>query len=183
VHDRARRIGHWAGLVSLALFAIGGLWVAFGGIGLRITSAVLPNGPSNPMRTTSIHQSGAWLINYGQHPWMLIAPLLGFAGAALALLGIRYRREVAALTGSSLSAVGIIATVGLSMFPYILPSTVDAHSSLTVWNASSTAPTLFIMLIATAIFLPLILLYTAWVYRVMWGRVTSAEVATNPDFY
>jgi cytochrome d ubiquinol oxidase subunit II len=39
------------------------------------------------------------------------------------------------------------------------------------------------MLIATVIFLPLILLYTAWVYRVMWGRVTSADVATNPDFY
>jgi cytochrome d ubiquinol oxidase subunit II len=183
VHDRARRIGHWAGLVSLALFAIGGLWIAFGGIGLRITSAVLPNGPSNPLRTTSIHQGGAWLLNYGQHPWMLVAPVLGFAGAALALLGIRYGREVAALTGSSLSALGIIATVGLSMFPYILPSTVDAHSSLTVWNASSSAPTLFIMLIATVIFLPLILLYTAWVYRVMWGRVTSADVATNPDFY
>jgi len=183
VHDRARQIGFWAGIASAALFAIGGVWVAIGGIGFHITSLTVPGGPSNPLRTTSVAQGGAWLLNYGLHPWMLAAPLLGFVGAALALFGIRYRHEVAALAGSSLSAVGIIATVGLSMFPYILPSTVDAHSSLTVWNASSTAPTLFIMLISTVIFLPLILLYTAWVYRVMWGRVTSADVATNPDFY
>jgi cytochrome d ubiquinol oxidase subunit II len=183
VHDRARALGSDAGLASIALFAIGGLWVAFGGIGFRITSDVMPGGPSNPLRTTSIHQGGAWLLNFGLHPWMLLAPVLGFGGAVLALLGIRHRREVAALAGSSLSAIGIIATVGLSMFPYILPSTVDENSSLTVWNASSSAPTLFIMKIATVIFLPLILLYTAWVYRVMWGRVTSADVATNPDFY
>ena len=45
VHDRARRFGLWAGLVSLALFAIGGVWVAVGGIGFRITSAILPGGP------------------------------------------------------------------------------------------------------------------------------------------
>ena len=147
------------------------------------TSTLVPTGPSNPMHTTSVHQGGAWLTNYGLHPWMMIAPILGFAGAALALLGIRVRHEVAALAGSSLSAVGIIATVGLSMFPYILPSTVDANSSLTVWNASSSPATLFIMVISTVIFLPLILIYTAWVYKVMWGRVTAAEVSTNPDFY
>ncbi|MBW4022043.1 MAG: cytochrome d ubiquinol oxidase subunit II [Proteobacteria bacterium] len=183
VHDRARRIGSWAGIASLALFIIGGFWVAFGGLGFRITSVVVPGAPSNPMWTTSVAQGGAWLLNYGAHPWMLLAPVLGIGGAGLALLGIRHRLEIAALAGSSISALGIIATVGLSMFPFILPSTVDAHSSLTVWNASSSMPTLFIMLIATVIFLPLILLYTAWVYRVMWGRITGADVATNPDFY
>ncbi len=31
--------------------------------------------------------------------------------------------------------------------------------------------TLFIMLVSTVIFLPIILLYTTWVYRVMWGKV------------
>ena len=116
-------------------------------------------------------------------PWFLAAPVLGLAGALLAFAGIRLRLESAALAGSSLSAFGIIATIGLSMFPYILPSTIDAHSSLTVWNASSSAPTLFVMLIVTAVLLPLVLLYTAWVYRVLWGRVTSEAVATNPDFY
>jgi cytochrome d ubiquinol oxidase subunit II len=39
------------------------------------------------------------------------------------------------------------------------------------------------MLVVTIIFLPLILLYTAWVYRVLWGRVTSEDVGRNPHFY
>jgi cytochrome d ubiquinol oxidase subunit II len=37
------------------------------------------------------------------------------------------------------------------------------------------------MLIATAIFMPLILAYTAWVYRVLWGKVTEADVAEHAD--
>ncbi|POA52041.1 cytochrome d ubiquinol oxidase subunit 2, partial [Pseudomonas sp. GW460-R15] len=88
--------------------------------------------------------------------------VLGFVGAALALVGIRGKSEPAALAGSTLSAAGIIATVGLSMFPFILPSSIDAHSSLTVWNASSSESTLFLMVIVTVVFLPIVLAYTAW---------------------
>ncbi len=88
-----------------------------------------------------------------------------------------------AFAGSSASAAGIIATVGLSMFPFILPSSVDPRSSLTVWNASSSHLTLFVMLVVTVVFLPLVLLYTAWVYRVLWGRSTTGALATNPDLY
>jgi cytochrome d ubiquinol oxidase subunit II len=109
--------------------------------------------------------------------------VLGFGGAALALFGIRRGSESAAFAGSSASALGIIATVGLSMFPFILPSSIDSHSSLTVWNASSSAKTLGIMLFVTVVLLPIVVAYTAWAYKVMFGRVTSQEVATNPDFY
>jgi DNA-binding transcriptional ArsR family regulator len=108
--------------------------------------------------------------------------VLGFAGALLALLSIRQEREPLALAGSSLSALGIIATVGCSMFPYILPYSIDAHSSLTVWNASSTHKTLGIMLFVTAVFPPIVLAYTAWAYKVMFGRVvlTDAELCVFP---
>lgn len=183
VHERARRYGSLAAMASVLLFAIGGLFVAFGDIGFHITSAVDPAGPSNPLRATSIPLGGGWLGNYAAHPWMIAAPALGLIGAALALLGIRLRLELPALAGSGLSTLGIISTVGLCMFPFILPSSTDAHSSLTVWNASSSQPTLLMMLFATVVFLPLILLYTAWVYRMMSGRVTAAGIATNPDLY
>lgn len=183
VADRARIIGTAAGLLSLVLFAVGGLFVAFGGMGYAITGAVDVNGFSNPMRTTVEAVSGAWLTNYGRYPWMLIAPALGFLGAAAALVGLWRRSEPLAFGGSSASAVGIISTVGLSMFPFILPSSIDPQSSLTVWNASSSHVTLFIMLLVTVVFLPLILLYTAWVYRVLWGRSTTQALKTNPDLY
>ena len=98
-------------------------------------------------------------------------------------MGIRARREALAFGGSSAAATGIIATVGLSMFPFILPSSIDPASSLTVWNASSSHMTLFNMLLVTLLFLPIVLLYTAWAYKVMFGRVTLQDVRTNPDFY
>lgn len=183
VHDRARRFGTIAALLSILLFAAGFLFIAYGDLGYRIVGPVDPIGPSNPLHTSSVAAAGAWLDNYRAYPWMMAAPLLGFAGAALALVGIRQGREALAFTGSSCAALGIIASVGCSMFPYILPSSIDAHSSLTVWNASSTHKTLGIMLVCTLVFLPIVLAYTAWAYKVMFGRVTTDDVRTNPDFY
>ncbi|MEO1039840.1 MAG: cytochrome d ubiquinol oxidase subunit II [Pseudomonadota bacterium] len=182
VRDRARVFGRLAGYGVLVLFALGGAWVAFGSIGFAQVGSVDPNGPSNPLRTETIAEAGAWLKNYAAHPWTALAPILGFAGAGLALFGLRISSEALAFLGSKLSVFGIIATVGVSMFPFILPSSIDPNASLTVWNASSSHLTLFIMLIVTAIFLPIVLAYTAWAFKVMWGRVTSEDVASG-DMY
>lgn len=181
VRDRARALAPIFALGSVLLFAGAGIWVAFGDLGFA-ASAVDPNGPSNPLLTETTAEAGAWLNNYAAHPWTILAPVLGFGGALLALIGVRISSEWLAFTGSKLSVFGIIATVGVSMFPFILPSSIDPASSLTVWNSSSSHLTLFIMLIVTAIFLPIVLLYTAWAFKVMWGRVTSEQV-TSGDMY
>ena len=183
VRDRARAIGSVAAILSIVLFAVGGLFVAYGGLGYRLEGVADPFGPSNPVRGTTVATAGAWLANYAAHPWMIVAPVLGFLGAVVALAGVRSGKDALALTGSSLAATGIISTVGLSMFPFILPSSIDAHSSLTVWNASSSQTTLGIMLVVVVIFLPIVLAYTAWAYRVMFGRVTERQVVSSPDFY
>ncbi|WP_295707902.1 cytochrome d ubiquinol oxidase subunit II [uncultured Brevundimonas sp.] len=183
IGDRARRFGTIAAILSLVLFAAGGLYVAFGPLGFRIVGEVDPNGWSNPLRTAVEAAPGAWLDNYGRYPWMVIAPALGFLGTAAALVGLWRRSEPLAFGGSSVGTLGIISTVGLSMFPFILPSSIEPQSSLTAWNASSSHVTLFIMLVVTIIFLPLILLYTSWVYKVLWGRSTTAALRTNPDLY
>ena len=70
----------------------------------------------------------------------------------------------------------IIATVGLAMFPILLPSSSNPSHSLAVFDASSSRATLRNMLIATAIFMPMILAYTGWVYRVLWGKVGEKSV-------
>jgi cytochrome d ubiquinol oxidase subunit II len=180
---RARRFGLWAGALSLLLFALGGLMVAMGDMGVRLADGVDPNGPSNPLMHPAVAAPGAWLDNYAAAPWTLIAPILGFAGPLLAMLGIARRWDVGVFLGSSLGVIGIISTVGLSMFPVILPSSIDPASSLTVWNASSSHMTLWIMLLAVIIFLPLVLLYTAWVFKVLFGRVTTEEVRASADYY
>lgn len=176
VAERARRFGTVAALIVIVLFALGGLFLWTGIDGYRIASAIDVEGPSNPLLKTVEHSAGAWLANYGSHPWMMIAPALGFLGAAAALLAMLARREVTVLLFSKLAIFGIISTVGLSMFPFILPSSLDPRSSLTVWDASSSHLTLFIMLVVAVIFLPIVLAYTAWVYRVLWGKVDEATV-------
>jgi cytochrome d ubiquinol oxidase subunit II len=181
VRDRARALAPRFALASMVLFALGGLWVAFADFGY-IASAVDTNGPSNPLLTETVREGGAWLNNYVAYPWMIAAPALGFGGAALALFGLRANSETLTFLGSKLSVVGIISTVGVSMFPFILPSSIDPASSLTVWNSSSSHTTLFIMLVVTVIFLPIVLAYTAWAFKVMWGRVTTEQVQ-SPDMY
>lgn len=183
VRDRARTIGSIASLGALALFAVGYAFVRFGDLGFRLDPGVDLAGPSNPLRSGATAAPGAWLDNYSAYPWMITAPVLGFLGSVLAFVGIRMGREALAFGGSSMAALGIIATVGLSMFPFILPSSIDPRSSLTVWNASSSHLTLFIMLVVTVIFLPIVLAYTAWVFKVLWGRVTLDSLRTNPDLY
>ena len=54
---------------------------------------------------------------------------------------------------------------------------------MTVWDSSSSHLTLGIMLVATAIFLPIILAYTTWVYRVMKGKTSAEEMGDNPNAY
>jgi cytochrome d ubiquinol oxidase subunit II len=183
VAERATRFGRMAAAATVALFALAGLWVAFGIDGYVVTSVQEAAGPSNPLAKTVVTQAGAWLNNYHAYPWMITAPVLGFVGSlvALAALGIRWFKI--ALAGSSLAIFGIISTAGLSLFPFLLPSSIDPAVSLTVWDASSSHLTLFIMLLATVVFLPIVLAYTAWVYHVMRGPVNAASIGRNPNAY
>ncbi|UHD45664.1 cytochrome d ubiquinol oxidase subunit II [Aureimonas altamirensis] len=173
VADRSRTYGRIAALLTLILFALGGLWIAYGIDGYRVTNAIVTTLPSNPLAKTVVLARGGWLSNFGAHRWMMAAPALGLLGALVALAGLSARNGWLAIGGSSLSVTGIVATAGLSMFPFLLPSSLNPGVSLTVWDASSSHLTLFIMLVATLIFLPLILAYTTWVYSVMRGPVTA----------
>ena len=183
VAERARTYGSWAGLATIVLFALGGLWVGFFMDGYAVTSAIDPNGAINPLGKTVALVRGGRLSNYGLYPWMMVAPVLGFLGLAGAVFGLQSRAGVPTLVASSVAILGIIATAGLSLFPFLLPSSVDPAASLTVWDASSSQLTLFIMLAVTVLFLPIILFYTTWVYRVMRGPVTTETLSRNPNAY
>ncbi|WP_136439646.1 cytochrome d ubiquinol oxidase subunit II [Pacificoceanicola onchidii] len=178
VATRARAIGVIAGCVAMGAYALAGLWLAFGIDGFALVQEPVASGPSNPLYS-DVTREGSWLAAYTLRPWIAVAPVMGFLGMAMAIRGLRAGHEVATLLWSKMGITGVIASVGLTMFPFILPSTVDPNSSLTVWDASSSHQTLFIMLIVTLIFMPLILMYTAWVYKVLWGKVTEADVTEN----
>ncbi|WP_018633287.1 cytochrome d ubiquinol oxidase subunit II [Neomegalonema perideroedes] len=176
VAERARSIGSKAALAAAALFVVGGVWVAFLN-GHQIVSVVDPAAASNPLRKSVELVQGGWLSNYAAFPPAILAPVLGILGMLGAAWALRRNLPRRALLASGLGITGIVATVGVSIFPFLLPSALDPRSGLTVWDASSSHFTLFVMLGSTLIFMPLILLYTAWVYRILRGKVDVAAIA------
>ena len=163
----------------ILLFIVDGIWVAFGIEGYAIVGVVDHNGPSDPLSKTVIRGAGAWMANYGLHPLTMLAPALAVGGALATIVLLGRRSNGLAFVTSALSVACVIATAGLSVFPFLLPSSLDPKASLTVWDASSSRLTLEIMLAATLILLPIVIVYTAWVYRVLRGRVTLAYVGDN----
>lgn len=179
VRRRARFAGFIAAPASILLFAIGGVWIAQSGMGYVVTSPLASDTPANPHLYEMSMQGAGWLANYATYPWMIAAPTIGFLGMGVALIGLWRKSEPLAFIGSSASTIGVIASVGASMYPFILPSSLDPGSSLTAWSASSSHLTLFVMLIVTVVFLPIVLAYTAWAFKVMWGRVTADEITRD----
>ena len=180
VRLRAQRAGLIAALLLAVLFILGGVWAARLD-GYALASFAGMDAASNPLNKQVVRQAGALLANYGTMPWTVAAPVLGLVGALLtALLMSLHRFSGLAFVTSALSIAGIIATAGVSLFPFLLPSSIDPVSSLTVWDASSSATTLLVMTVATAIFLPIIIAYTAWVYHVLRGPVTAADIEADP---
>jgi cytochrome bd ubiquinol oxidase subunit II len=176
VQARAGRAAVIGAIVSLVLFAVAGLWIWRGIDGYAIVSAVAPDGPSNPLLKSVVREPGRWFTNYGAHPWMIIAPVLGFAGMLLALYFASVESRAWAIIASSVGILGIISTAGVSMFPFLMPSDIAPAASLTVWDASSSRLTLFVMLVATLIFLPAVVIYTAIAFRALHGMVTASMI-------
>jgi cytochrome d ubiquinol oxidase subunit II len=180
---RAARIGRIAAVVAALLFVLGGVWIAFGIEGYALAGVVAHVGPSNPLAKSVVRDTGVWLDNYRVHPWLIIAPAIGIAGPLLAAATGAGRTRMAAFFSSAAGVGGIVATAGVSLFPFFMPSSTQPEASLTVWDASSSQLTLFIMLLATVIFLPIVLAYTGFVLRVMRGPVRLAEVQERQDVY
>ncbi len=184
VADRSARYGSIAAIVSFVLFAAAGAWVAFGLPGYAVTSQVVTDGASNPLlKTAQFTAAGGWLHNYSTMPATILAPVAGLLGALASAVLLRARRGGLAFIASGLSIAGIIFTVGFAIFPFLLPSSSQPGSSLTLWDASSSHLTLWIMLLATVVFLPIIIAYTTWVYRVLKGKTTLEEMGDNPNAY
>jgi cytochrome bd ubiquinol oxidase subunit II len=181
VSIRAQAVSRVSALVWSALYVIAGVWLWASGYGLTIQSGLVPQGPPNPTAKIAVLQSGAWFANYARWHLTMLAPACGIGAPLLVALWARTRARLALMVVSSVGIAGVIGSMGISLFPFLLPSSSEPSHSLTVWDASSSERTLGIMLIATVIFLPIILAYTAWVYRVLRGPVTVEYIDANRE--
>ena len=172
LQQRAARAARVAGVVLIVAFATAGVFVAIGIDGYRITAMPDPNGVANPLSKSVAVTPGAWLANYARYPWMLAAPVAAFAGALGVLVLSTKLRPRLNLLASGLAVAGVILTAGFSMFPFVMPSSSDPGSSLTVWDAVSSHRTLQLMFWVTVFFVPLIAIYTSWVFHKLRGTIT-----------
>jgi cytochrome d ubiquinol oxidase subunit II len=172
-----------AAVVFLLAFLGAGFWVYSALGGYQVTSAMDHAAPSDPTRKTVAIVMGAWLNNFRIWPLMWAAPLCAVLGAIGAFRALRGRHAGAAFLASILVQSGTILTGGFALFPFLLPSSTHPSQSLTVWDASSSPKTLLLMLVAVAVFLPIILAYTSWVFKVLRGRITLENLHDHEGHY
>jgi len=181
--ERARHSASWCGIVFSLSFSSVWVWTFFYQEGFQIQTLLDPNQALSPLSKTVIKGPGFWANNYHLYPIGFLAPILSILWAILALVFSTKRRPGFALFCNSLALASIIITLGFTLYPFILPSTSFPNHSLTIWDAASSHLTLSWMFWLTLIFLPIVLLYTTWAYRVMRGKVDREVTLKNKGAY
>ena len=175
---RSRTAAMIFSLLTLVLFALAGVWVS-GMDGYVIVGAVASDAVTNPLHKEVVVQAGAWMQNYNLYPWMIAAPVLGLVMSLLTALAAKLGKGWMAFLFSSLAIAGIILTAGFSMFPFVMPSSLEPSQGLTMWDATASFNTLKVMTVVTVVFVPTVLAYTIWTYIKMFGRVSNKHIEDN----
>ena len=144
VAERARQ----AGAVAWAAEAL--LWV----VATVVAWAFLPD------RWAAFDTPVAW-----------IAPLVAAIGLIAFPLLLRARRELLSFGASGLAMAGMIGTLGIGLFPNLVPALDTPERSLTIANAASSELSLSVMLGIAVVGVPIVLAYTAFVYWRIRGKV------------
>ncbi|MEO5561454.1 MAG: cytochrome d ubiquinol oxidase subunit II [Dokdonella sp.] len=183
IAQRAERVVVYASTGFVALYIVAGIWLVYGVTGYAIAPAgIIVNAPSNPLLKSVVH-GGTWLGDGALARWACTAAGVAIIAALLAPLLGRGRHHASAFVASGFAIAGTIASAGFALFPFLLPSSLDPRSSLTVWDASSSKTTLGLMLFVTAVLLPIVIAYTSWVYRVLRGRISLEHVKQTHGMY
>ena len=115
------------------------------------------------------------LTNYWHWPVLFLVPL----GTVVAVGAIKWLLQQGqiwrAFLASSAAIAGWMATSGLGLFPRLVPALGNPERSLTAFNSSSSQTTLTIMLVLALLGMPLVLVYTVYIYRLFRGKVVLDE--------
>lgn len=179
LRSRSAAIGSLTALVCAALFVLGGVWLLLGIDGYQVTSVIDTQGYNDTTGKVVAVSAGGWMTNYSRFPLLWLLPVLGVLGFVLCALTMKLGRHALAFTSSAVAMAMVVVTTGVTMFPFVMPSSLNPNHSLTMWDATASELTLKIMFVVVCIFVPLILLYTAWSYWVMRGRLNEQFIRDN----
>src|SRR3569832_1699176 len=179
IYRRTRTASLIFGALTFVGFALAGWWVATGIDGYVITSTIDPNGLPDPLAKTVATTADTRKTNNQTYAWAKWVPIAAFVALAAGMLFARLDKAGLAFWSSSAACAGIIGTACVSMCPFVMPSSSDARCSLSAYDAVSSFLTLGLMLGVSVVFMPLIIFYTSWAYKEMWGKVTTEFIAAN----
>ncbi len=107
------------------------------------------------------------ISNYVQIPSLWIIPILTF----LAIIATGIFSEKEAMITSTISAIGVIATISIALYPTLIPSLNSPGNNLTAFNSSSSHLTLLVMLPITLIGMSIVIGYTIYARRPFRGKI------------
>jgi cytochrome d ubiquinol oxidase subunit II len=182
--------GLLAGVLFVCLFLVhGALWLGVRADGDLALRAGRMAGKLWPVLTgvAVVFLGVTWVYtplygNYLTYPVLFLVPAIAVA----ALLGIRYflmqRVLFKAWIASAATIVSCTFFGVIGLFPNMFPSSIDAEHSLTAFNASSSPLTLKIMLIVVLLFIPVVLAYQIWAYKLFSVKVTDEDLAHEENY-
>jgi cytochrome bd ubiquinol oxidase subunit II len=118
-----------------------------------------------------------WTQAHSGNGRSLAAMLVAVVALVAALAANRLGREGWSFGLSGVTIAATVAMLFLTLFPDVMPSTLNSDWSLTVTNASATPYTLRIMTWCAGIATPLVLLYQGWTYWVFRQRIGTQHIA------
>lgn len=121
--------------------------------------------------------------NYLAAPVLFVVPLAAVAALLAQRIFLARERVGAAFAASCVTILGVVSTGVAGLFPNLIPSNLDPLYSLSIYNSSSSAYTLRIMTVVAFTFVPIVIGYKIWAYRIFREPVTAEAVARDHEAY
>jgi cytochrome bd ubiquinol oxidase subunit II len=115
--------------------------------------------------------------NYLAHPVLFAILLLPVAGLLMVRLSMGKGRFGQAWVASAVSIAGVTLFGVTGMYPALIPSSLDPAFSMTIFNSASSPKTLTIMLAVALTFVPVVIVYQAWVHRLFGHKITEEDLS------
>ncbi len=178
--ERARIAAAASAMALIFLFAVSGLWAGLGIDGYAIVAGAAAGSSGDAvadlLATTVAVVPDGWFHNYVTRLGAILASGCGLIGPLSVVLLLDIRMKRAAFAASCVGVSGVVAACGLTIFPFLLPSSSDPASSLTVWHSSAAPGTLSNMLVGAIALMPLVAGCTVWAL----GRLRRATAGPHP---
>lgn len=120
--------------------------------------------------------------NYLEHPAFFLVLFV----MLLSLLSVKWflarKAYFKAWFGSAVTIIGATFFGVIGLYPKMIPSSIDDRDSLTAHNASSSPLTLKIMLMVVLIFIPIVITYQIWAYKLFSGKINAGQLDHDASY-